>query len=260
MSYAPGSGLEGATAIVTGGGNGIGKVYARALAAKGARVVVAELDAKAGEDAVAELTASGMNAVAVVTDVGDEDSVKRMVAGAIDHFGQVDILVNNAAIFTSVPLQRNTLTELSVAEFERVMRVNVTGTWLCCRAVVPDMRLRSYGKIVNISSSTVFKGIGADMIHYVTSKSAVLGMTRTLARELGRDGIRVNCVAPGLTVTPGMSGGDWEKRAEIRVAARAIPRLERPEDLAGTIVFLASPESDFITGQTFVVDGGEHML
>ncbi len=247
-------------AIVTGGGYGIGRAYAHRLAAEGASVVIAEIDAAAGEQVAKEIIAAGHVATAIATDVGDEQSVTEMVTGAIDAFGRVDVLVNNAAMFTKVPVEQTTVEGLSFEHFEKVLRVNVLGTWLCARAVIPDMRKRQYGKIINISSGTVFKGSAGAMLQYVTSKSALLGFTRSLARTVGPDGIRVNCVAPGLTMTEATDTPEQNeimlKRANVE---RALVKIETPEDLVGVVSFLASGDSDFMTGQTIVVDGGSFM-
>lgn len=252
--------LAGRTAIVTGGGYGIGKAYAHRLAAEGAQVVVAELDGAAGEAVAKELGASGLEAIAVQTDVGEEESVVEMVAKSIDAFGKVDVLVNNAAMFTRVPVVNTTVEGLSFEHFEKVLRVNVLGTWLCARTVIPDMRKRQYGKIINISSGTAFKGSGGTMLQYVTSKSALFGFTRSLARTVGPDGIRVNCVAPGATVAEDDPTPEQLERAQQRAALeRALAKVETPEDLVGIVAFLSSGDSDFITGQTIVVDGGAFM-
>lgn len=249
--------LEGRAAIVTGSGHGIGRAYALRLAAEGADVVIAEIDGDAGERVAEEIRRSvpGRRALAVRADVADEASVGRMVETALASFGRIDVLLNNAGVFTTDPIGSTRFDELGVGEFERVLRINVIGTWLCCRGVVGAMRAAGYGKIINVSSSIVFKGNGADMLHYVTSKSALLGMTRTLARELGPDGIRVNTLAPGFTIT-----SDDDRPLSSSSASRALRREETPDDLVGTAAFLAGPDSDFITGQTIVVDGGAHML
>jgi 3-oxoacyl-[acyl-carrier protein] reductase len=176
-----------------------------------------------------------------------------MYQEAVRAFGKVDILVNNAAIFASVPLDHEGL-DVTVEHFDRVLHVNVTGTWLCCRAVIPGMQSRRYGKIINISSGTAFKGTGATAVQYVASKAAILGLTRALARNYGPDGIRVNTVAPGATTHEAMQIGP-----QLGLANRALQIEEKPTDLVGTIAFLASHDSDFITGQTIVVDGGSHM-
>ncbi len=252
--------LNGRVAVVTGGGFGIGRAYSHRLAAEGASVVIAELDAAAGDQVASEICSEGHTAVAIATDVANEQQVTDMVAGAIEAFGRVDVLVNNAAMFTKVPVVEAAIEDLTFEHFEKVLRVNVLGTWLCARAVIPDMRKRSYGKIINISSGTVFRGSAGTMLQYVTSKSALLGFTRSLARTVGADGIRVNCVAPGLTMTNDIK---TPERIEVMVARahseRAIRKVETPEDLVGVISFLASSDSDFIDGQTIVVDGGAFM-
>jgi NAD(P)-dependent dehydrogenase (short-subunit alcohol dehydrogenase family) len=250
--------LAGRVAIITGGGHGIGKAYALGMAKEGAKIVIAEIDAVAAEEVAAELRREGHEAIAVRTDVGDRASVEAMARRAVEAFGRIDILVNNAAIFATVPMSRSPFDEIGIDEWDRMMRVNLRGTWLASRAVVEHMRKRGYGKIINISSGTALKG-SASRIHYVTSKAGVLGFTRTLAMELGRDGIRVNCIAPGSTLSE--EDAD-EKIVEMRTKAaqdRAIQRVQKPEDLVGAIVFFASPDSDFVTGQTLVVDGGACM-
>lgn len=244
-------------AVVTGAGHGIGRAYARRLGAEGAQVVVAEVDQQAGETVARELVGNGIEAIALRTDVADGDSVKATVERATQAFGKVDILVNNAAMYSTFPVLEALPEELPLEHFEQVLRVNVLGSWLCASAVIPGMRRRGYGKIINISSGTVFKGSGADMLQYVTSKSAILGFTRTLARALGPSGIRVNCVAPGFTVTKDdPTAEEMDEALQRARAERALARVETPEDLVGVVSFLASADSDFITGQTIVVDGG----
>jgi 3-oxoacyl-[acyl-carrier protein] reductase len=250
--------LRDRVAIVTGAGHGIGKVYARRLASEGARVVVAELDGPAAHSVAEELTGAGLEAIAIQTDVADETSVSGMAQQTVDEFGRIDILVNNAAMFGTVPMSRLPFDEIPPDEWERMMQINLKGTWLACRAVVPEMRRRRYGKIVNISSGTALKG-SASRIHYVTSKAGILGFTRTLAREVGRDGITVNCVAPGSTLSEEDPDESTLSLRQSAVADRAIPRVQKPEDLAGVVSFFASADSDFITGQTLVVDGGSIM-
>ncbi len=247
--------LEDRVAIVTGGGKGIGRHYAAGLAAEGAAVVIAEIDAKAAERAAAEINAEGGRALGVPTDVSDEASVKNMVQQAIDAFGKIDILVNNAAIFASVGFTHGTHDVVPIPEWDRMFAVNVRGTWLCAREVIPHMRRQGYGKIINISSGTASKGT-TGMIHYVTSKGAVEAFTRALAREIsGTSGICVNAIAPGNTESETRGElEESEKRATL--AGRIIQRAEVPEDLVGTMLFLASKDSDFITGQVIHVDGG----
>lgn len=191
--------LGGRVIVVTGGGHGIGRAYAHRLSAEGAQIIVAEIDAPAAEMVAKELTSAGREAIAVHTDLADQESVTKMAETTISTFGKVDGLVNNAAIFTSVPLERSKPEDLSYDHFEQVLRVNVLGTWLCSKLVIPDMRKRHYDKIVNVSSGTAFKGNGTNMLQYVTSKGAILSFTRVLTRAVGDDGIRVNCVAPGGT-------------------------------------------------------------
>ena len=250
--------LDGRVAIITGGGHGIGKAYAVRLAAEGAKVVIAELDGEAASAVAAELTAQGHHAIAVQTDVANEASVTSMAQQAVTKFGRIDVLVNNAAIFATVPMSRLPFDQISVDEWDRMMSVNVKGTWLASRAVVPQMRLQAYGKIINVSSGTALKG-SPSRIHYVTSKAGILGFTKTLANEVGKDGICVNCVAPGSTLSEENPDDDILKMRAQAANARALKRVQTPDDLTGAVVFFASADSDFITGQTLVVDGGSCM-
>ncbi len=245
--------LEGRVAIVTGGGHGIGKAYARRLAEEGAAVVVAELDAAAGERVAAEV-----GGLAVRTDVAEEPSCQEMARCVVERYGRIDILVNNAAIFATIPMSRAPFDQVEPAEWDRMMAVNLRGTWFACRAVIPQMREQRYGKIVNISSGTALKG-AATRIHYVTSKAGIIGFTRTLAMEVGKDNICVNCIAPGSTLSEETADESIVKYRQAAASTRALQRLQRPEDLVGAVAFFASSDSDFITGQTLVVDGGAHM-
>jgi 3-oxoacyl-[acyl-carrier protein] reductase len=250
--------LEGRVAIVTGGGHGIGKAYATRLATEGAKVVIAELDEKAALAVAAELTKAGHEALGIKTDVADEASAGRMAAQTIARFGRIDILVNNAAIFATIPMSRSPFDQISIAEWDAMMGVNMRGTWLACRAVAPQMRAQAYGKIINISSSTAVKG-SPSRIHYVTSKAGILGFTKTLANELGKDNICVNCVAPGSTLSEENPDEGILKMRGDAANVRALKRVQNPDDLTGAVVFFASADSDFITGQTLVVDGGNCM-
>lgn len=247
--------LEGRVAIVTGGGHGIGKAYATRLASEGAKVVIAELDEKAAHEVARELNAAGYEALGVATDVSNADSVGKMAAAALERFGRIDVLVNNAAIFATIPMSRSPFDQISVDEWDRMMSVNVKGTWLASCAVIPHMRTQGYGKIINISSGTALKG-SPSRIHYVTSKAGILGFTKTLANEVGKDNICVNCVAPGSTLSEENPDEDIIKMRTQASAGRALKRVQSPDDLTGAIVFFASSDSDFITGQTLVVDGG----
>jgi 3-oxoacyl-[acyl-carrier protein] reductase len=245
--------LEGRVAIVTGGGHGIGKAYARRLAQEGAAVVIAELDGSAAERVAAEV-----GGLALRTDVAEEASVAEMARRTAERYGRIDILVNNAAIFATVPMSRAPFDQIDPAEWDRMMAVNLRGTWLACRAVVPQMRKQRYGKIINISSGTALKG-SASRIHYVTSKAGIIGFTRTLAMEVGKDNICVNCIAPGSTLSEENADEALIKYRQAAASTRALQRMQRPEDLVGAVAFFASCDSDFITGQTLVVDGGAHM-
>ena len=244
-------------AVITGAGSGIGKALAMRLAKDGAAVVIADLrnhDAAAAEIA----KATGARTLGLKVDVSVEGNVEQMAAETVKAFGRIDILVNNAAIFATVPMSRSPFDQIEIEEWDRMMAVNLRGTWLASRAVVPHMRSRGYGKIINISSGTALKG-SASRIHYVTSKAGVLGFTRTLAQELGQHGICVNCVAPGSTLSEENPDEGIVRMRSAAAGERALQRVQKPEDLVGAIVFFASSESDFITGQTLVVDGGACM-
>jgi 3-oxoacyl-[acyl-carrier protein] reductase len=250
--------LQDRVIIVTGGAHGIGRAYCEGLAREGACVVVADIDGPAAEATVKALDERGYDALAVVTDVSQPEATERMARATIDRFGRIDGLINNAALFQRPAMSRVPFEQISVEEWDRLMAVNLRGIFLCCRAVVPSMKQQRRGKIVNISSGTVF--YGAPLVaHYVTSKAGVIGLTRSLARELGEYAINVNAVAPGLTIsTDEVSEGmmAWNQQ---RLQARSLKRTEVPQDLVGTVVFLCSAESDFMTGQTLVVDGGAQM-
>ena len=242
--------LDDKVAIVTGGARNIGAVYARTLAAEGARVVIA--DVLDGADTARAIEEAGGQAVSVEVDVSREDDTLRMTETAMDAFGRVDILVNNAAIYLSI--NRRPFYEISAEEWDRVTAVNIKGVFLCAKAVFPHMRDQGGGKIINISSNTVMAGT-PDFLHYIASKSALVGMTRSMARELGTHGINVNAIAPGLVEHEGQTVPG--EISASRVRARSIQRRQTPEDLTGALLYLASPDSDFVTGQTLVVDGGD---
>lgn len=248
--------LDGKVALVTGAAQGIGATYALALAKEGAAVCVSDLKAPTQtRDAV---IAAGGKALAVAADVTNPDSVGVMVRAAIDQLGGADILVNNAALFGKLALKP--FEQISSAEWDAVMSVNVRGVFESAKAVIPHMRERGYGKIVNVASGTVFKGMPM-MLHYVTSKGAIVALTRSLAREVGGDGVRVNCIAPGLTMSDNVRENPaWANDIVTgNIATRAIKREAEPSDLIGTLIFLCASDSDFMTGQTVVVDGGSVM-
>jgi NAD(P)-dependent dehydrogenase (short-subunit alcohol dehydrogenase family) len=241
--------LGGKVAIVTGGGRNIGAVYARKLAAEGAAVVIADiLDSS---EVLREITAAGGKAIASEIDVSKEEDTARMAAVAVKSFGRIDILVNNAAIF--INLKRQPFYDITAEEWDRVAAVNIKGPFLCAKAVFPQMKEQRSGKIINISSSTVFWGTPM-FLHYVASKAALVGMTRALAREIGEYGICVNAIAPGLVQHEGQNAP--KELTDFQLKARSIKRLETPEDLLGILIYLASSDSDFVTGQTIVIDGG----
>ena len=243
--------------MITGAGQGIGRVYAREFARAGARVAIAELDANNGKAVAAEIAAAGGRAIAVQTDVGSPESVRAATAKIVAELGPVEVLINHAALFTA--LGRCPFDEIPFDEWQNVMRVNVTGSWLCATAVAAGMRKAGWGRIINISSSTVPLGLPMFM-HYVTSKAAVIGLTRTMATELGPHGVTVNCILPGLTETEVANPGRTDAIRKRIVEMQCVKRLEVPEDLVGTLLFLASPASEFITGQSLAVDGGSVFL
>jgi 3-oxoacyl-[acyl-carrier protein] reductase len=249
-------GLKNKAAIVTGGGHGIGRAYCLGLADAGAKIIVADIDAPAAEKVATEVVQEkDGKAIGIKTDVADEDSTKQMAKAALDQFGRIDILINNAAIFATVPMNRGGIETIEPAEWDRMMAVNLKGLFFCCRAVLPFMRRQKSGKIVNISSGTWLHG-SPGRIHYVTSKAGVVGFTRTLAREVGDDNINVNAIAPGSTLSEQNPSDEIIKLREARLGDRALKRVQMPQDLVGAILFLSSPLSDFMTGQTIVVDGG----
>jgi NAD(P)-dependent dehydrogenase (short-subunit alcohol dehydrogenase family) len=236
------SALAGKVAIVTGGAQGIGAAIAAGLEAAGAEVVIADLEPPEG----------GIRA-----DVSSESDVSQMVGEALERNGRIDILVNNAGLYAS--LEMRAFTEIPLEEWNQVMEVNVASMFLTSRAVVPVMREQGGGKIVNISSGTPFRGVPF-LLHYVTSKGAIVAFTRALAKELGRDSIHVNCVAPGFTLSDGVKSHPEviEKLRDVSVASRTLQRDQVPEDVVGAVVFLCTPAADFITGQTMVIDGGQY--
>jgi NAD(P)-dependent dehydrogenase (short-subunit alcohol dehydrogenase family) len=239
--------LAGKVAVVTGGAQGIGRAIADALAQAGASIVIADVQ---GAEEAASAYPDG---VGLTVDVTSEEDTARLG----QECERIDILVNNAGLYATLPMRP--FLDIPVDEWRRVMDVNVLGMFLAARAAVPKMREAGGGSIVNISSGTVFRGVPF-LLHYVASKGAVVALTRALAKELGKDSIRVNCVAPGFTMTESVQAQPEVVKAlrEVSIAARTIQRDETPEDVAGAVAFLCGPEAGFITGQTLVIDGGQY--
>jgi 3-oxoacyl-[acyl-carrier protein] reductase len=247
------SSLKGRVAIVTGAGQGIGRAFAKAFAAAGAIPVIAERNAKTAASVSAEIMKAGGKALAIETDIADPASVAEMIEVVEGEYGRIDILVNNAAIFST--LQMRPFEQIPLEEWNEVLRVNITGQMLCARAVLPAMRRAKWGRIINMSSGAVSLG-RPGYLHYITSKSALIGMSRSMARELGPDGITVNAILPGATFTEIERQTVTPAQKEKIIAMQCIPRAETPEDLIGTALFLASDASAFITGQAINADGG----
>ena len=249
--------LAGRVAIVTGAGQGLGATFAMALAAEGARIVIGDVIAT---DATCDAIRSAAgDAFGRQADVTDPASVAELIDEAKSRYGQLDIVVNNAAL--SGAIEMTPLTQISSADWDRVMAVNTRGVFEMIKACAPVMREQGGGTIINIASGTAIKGTPG-LLHYVASKGAVIAITRAAARELGNDGIRVNCIAPGLTMSDGTRNNkSWDDTARAaNVASRALKRDAEPADLIGALVFLASSDSAFVTGQTLAVDGGSVML
>ncbi|MFM9968142.1 MAG: SDR family NAD(P)-dependent oxidoreductase [Burkholderiales bacterium] len=248
--------LKGKTALITGAGQGLGLAFARRLAEDGADVILVDIANAA--NAAAQLQKTGARALGIAADVSNENDVARVFTEGLAFTGRIDILVNNAAIFEMKPVA---FENIGVDAWTRTMNVNLLGTYLFCRAAVAPMRKQGSGRIINLASGTALKGVPGNL-HYVASKAAIIGLTRALARELGKDNITVNAIAPGLTISDGVvqrGGGDEERLASQR-RTRALQRDEKPEDLVGAVSFLASDDAAFSTGQTLAVDGGSAML
>ena len=248
--------FTGRSVLITGGGKGIGKVYAEEFAKAGARVAMADIDAAAAESVGASLTKAGLQAFGLGVDIADEASVKAAVTAVLDRYGSIEVLINNASLMSALP--RRSWLEIPVEEWDRVMAVNLRGMFLCCRAVFPAMKAHKRGKIVNISSSRFWEGT-PNRLHYTTSKAGVIGFTRALAREVAEFGITVNALTPGMTQSETQVASSSGNYLATRIAGRAIERVQVPADLVGAVMFLSSPASDFMTGQTVNVDGGKSM-
>lgn len=247
--------LAGKTVVVTGGASGLGRVYAEALANAGAALVLTDLVPAAVESLAKDLQRQGARVVGVAGDISQEATAERIAEAAREAFGDVDGLVNNAALMSALP--RRSWLEIPAEEWDKVMAVNLKGPFLLCRALYPLMRKRG-GSIVNIASTRAFDGT-PNRLHYTTSKAGVVGFTRALARELGAEGIRVNAIAPGITLSETQIASSDPAYLDKLAEGRALPRQQTPKDLVGAMLFLLADESSFVTGQTLVVDGGKVM-
>jgi 3-oxoacyl-[acyl-carrier protein] reductase len=246
--------LKDKVAIVTGAARGLGRAYAEALAREGAAVVAG--DVRDCAETVSAIRGAGGRALALSLDVASLDSCKAMAEAAVKEFGRVDALVNNAALYAN--LKGGRFDQLDEAQWDRVMQVNIKGVWNACRAVVPLMRAQKSGSVINIASLAPVYGLPY-ALDYSMSKGAVIAMTRSLARELGRDWVRVNAVAPSAVMTEGTKeffGEKLEKAKQVIAQGQSLQRNLEVEDLTGTIVYLVSDASKFVTGQTIMVDGG----
>lgn len=247
------SGVVGRVAIITGAGRNIGRALALGFAAAGAKVVVADRDHVGAAEVAHEIEAKGGVGLPVEVDIGDSDSGARMADTVAARFGRIDILVNNASRFND--LARVPFQAIDLAEWRSTLEVNVTGTFQCIRAVEPSMRAQRWGRIVNVSSGTVRMG-RVDFLHYVTSKSALIGMTRSLARELGPHGITVNTLLPGVVFTEDQQKNLRPDYRSMILNSQCIPEMLNPEAIVGPTLFLCSGESGYVTGQELAVDGG----
>ena len=249
--------LEGKVVIVTGAARGIGKAYALALAKEGASVVISDIASDGANSTASEIHKTGGKALAVSGDVSNEADANRLAAETFKEYNRIDVLINNAGIYAG--LKRRPFFEIDVQEWDKVMAVNVKGTWLCTKAVFPYMRDQKKGKIINISSGTFFSG-APNFAHYVSSKGAVVGFTRAICRELGQYNITINAIAPGFTKTEANTDAQEDQQYMSQMLkSRSLQRDQYPADLTGTVLFLCSADSDFMSGQTLIIDGGRTM-
>lgn len=247
--------LVGKTIIVSGAAHGIGRAYSEKLASEGANVALLDIDAGRNEEVAAGIRKNGARAIAIETDVRDFAAFKRAADRAATEFGSVNGIVNNAGMLNVIPITRCNFEDIPDAEWDESFRLNTKAAWYGCKAALPHLKAAGGGSIVNIASSTVFRGVPT-RAHYVASKSALIGFGRTLAKELGPYWIRVNTVCPGSTLSEEDPSEDTIAMREAPVKVRCLPRVEKPADLVGTIAFLMSDDSAFMTGQTLLVDGG----
>ncbi len=243
--------LDDKVIIVTGAAGGLGKAFSLRLAQEGAKITVVDISDVA--DTVAEIEAQGGMALGLKVDISREEDTLRIAEETVTRFGKIDVLINNAAVFSSIVMKP--FYEINVQEWDQLMQVNLKGAWLCAKAVFPQMKMQGKGNIINVSSGAIFSGTPG-FLHYLASKAAIVGLTRGLATELGDYGIRANALAPGYTLTEAGQIVMSEERQMRSSQHRCLKRVEQPEDLVGAVVFLASDESDFVTGQTLLVDGG----
>jgi len=247
--------LKDKVTIITGAAHGIGKAYARRFAEEGAHVVIADVDGAGGEATAKALLDAGGSAWARTTDVTQFSNVEGLLRETVTKFGKIDVLLNNAAIYVTQKLWKGPVEELALEEWDRVIEVNLKGVFLCSKAAIPIMKRQKSGKIINIASGTFFSGSG-NMPHYTTAKGGVVALTRVMARQLGEFGINVNCMTPGSTMSEENITDEVRARREEGIDKRAFRRVETPADIVGTALFLASSDSDFVTGQLLVVEGG----
>jgi len=245
--------LKDRVVIITGAGQGIGRVFAKAFALAGARVVIAERNEKTAASVAAEILKTDGQALAITTDVGDPASIAEMIELVEDEYDRIDVLINNAGIFST--LEMRPFDQIPLEEWEQVLRINLTGPFLCARAVLPAMRRAKWGRIINIGSGAVRLG-RPNYLHYIATKSALMGMSLSMARELGADGITVNAILPGATFTEIERKTVTPAQKERIIAMQCVPRAEVPEDLVGAALFLASDAAAFVTGQNINLDGG----
>ena len=248
--------LKNKIAIITGGGQGIGRTYAIKFAEEGAKVIIADISKDKPQAVIDEIISKGYEANAFQTDITIEESTIELARKVTEKYGRIDILINNAAIFSTIKIKP--IEDLTVAEWDSLMAVNLKGLFLTCKAVIPVMKAQKKGKIINISSATFFMG-KPFYIHYVTSKAGIIGFTRALARELGDWNINVNCITPGYTKTEIPRETTSPEVEKMIINRQIIKRVGIPEDLVGLMVFLASDESDFMSGQTVNIDGGDSL-
>jgi 3-oxoacyl-[acyl-carrier protein] reductase len=247
--------LHNKVAVITGAAHGIGKAYARRFAEEGAHVVLADIDSGGGQTAAKALQEAGLSAWARTTDVSNYLNVEGLMRETADRFGRIDVLLNNAAIYVTQQLWKGPVEDLDLTEWDRVIEVNLKGVFLCSKAAIPIMKQQRSGKIINIASGTFFSGSG-NMPHYTSAKGGVVALTRVMARQLGEWGINVNCMTPGSTMSEDSMTEEVLKRRQGSMDKRAFRRVETPADIVGTALFLASSDSDFVTGQLLVVEGG----